>query len=117
MTPKIKYNWFGIASRQGNTIWLNKNLLKYPALHAAILEHEKSHTSGYAWHDFIIDLRNNHLKGLKGQYYRFIIKNPSSWAEFLPLWSYEGQLVINPLVLALYGITLAILGGIGWLLG
>lgn len=114
---KIKYINFGIASRQGNNIYLHKGLLKHPALHAAILEHEKAHTSGYAWHDFIIDVRNNHLKGLKKEYYSFILKNPSSLSEFLPFWVYEGNLIINPLILLLYGLTISFMGVFGWLLG
>lgn len=108
---KIKYNWFGIASRQGDLIYINKHLLKYPILHNKILIHELEHTSGYAWHDFLIDSRNNHLKGLKVDYYKFILKYPSTWIEFIPFWRYENKWVVNPALLLLYGV-LGIIGGL-----
>jgi hypothetical protein len=116
MKQKIKYIPFGIACRQKDIIFINKELIKHPALFAAIIEHERSHTSKYSWHDLLIDIRNNHLKGLKKEYYKFVIKNPSTWIEFLPFWVYDGHITINPLLLLLYGLMVSILGIVGWLL-
>lgn len=116
MTTKIRYLGHGIASRQGDNIFLHKNLKDYPKLHNRILLHESDHTSGFTWNDFIMDLNNSHLKDVKKDYYSFILKNPSSWTEFLPFWSYDGQLIINPTLLLFYGLVLSLGGFITWLL-
>jgi len=113
---EIKYVDFGIGSRINNQIFLNSKLKLYPNLHNAILQHEKAHSSGFNWSDLMIDFKNTHLRGLKLQYYRFILENPSSWSEFLPIWRNQGNWAINPLLLGLYGLIISIIGIIGVLL-
>lgn len=110
----IKTN-YGIASRTGNTIFINKELDKYPNLKQAILTHELSHTSGWSWHDFKIDLTNKHLKEVDGDYYKFILTHPKSWTEFLPINIYKGNISFNLTLIIFYSIFL-ILGGLIWLL-
>lgn len=113
---KIKYINFGIASRQGDTIYLHKSLKEYPNLYKAILEHEKEHSPGFCWHDLRIDIGNKHLKGLKLEYYLFILSNPSTLAEFIPFWIYDGNLSLNPLILLFYGLVIALMGVLAWIL-
>lgn len=109
-------NW-GVACRIGNKIYINKNLEKQDVtLYLAIFEHELTHSSRYSMEDVRLDLNNRHLKNLKGRYYRFILRNPKSWIEFLPFWFYEKRLAINPLILMFYGIFFIIVGGISFLM-
>lgn len=115
MQTKIKSKSWGIASRIGDTIYINKALKNYPSLYKAILNHEKGHTNGFSIKDIGLDLINLHLKGKKLLYYKFILENPKSLAEFSPIWVYNSHLAINPLLLALYGLFMAILGiGLLW---
>jgi len=104
---------YGIACRIRNRIYINKKLKEYPNLYYSILTHEYEHSSGFTKKDFLIDLRNINLKGLKGQYYKFIIKHPSSWLEFFPACFYEGKLIFAPMTTLFWGIGLIILGLIG----
>ena len=104
---------YGIACRINNRIYINKKLKEYPNLYYSILTHEFQHSSNFTKKDFLMDLRNSNLKGLRIQYYKFIIKYPSSWLEFLPALFYEGRLVFAPMTLLFWGITLIILGLIG----
>ena len=114
---KVKETEWGIACRIENTIYINKNLEKQDfMLYLAILNHELQHSSGYSWKDIKLDLRNEHLNGLKGKYYKFILKNPKSLVEFLPFWVYEKHFAINPSMLAIYGIFLILLGVILFLM-
>jgi len=113
---RIKHINLGIASRQGNIIYLNKNLKKYPPLYKKILEHELEHSSGFKLKDFTMDLKNSHLKGLKKSYYKFILKNPSSLIEFSPFWVYDGKLSVNPTIMLLWGLILSMGGLLGWFL-
>jgi len=114
---KLKLVPFGIASRIGDTIYINENLKKYsPSLYQAILDHEKSHSSGFELRDITLDLRNSHLKGNKLKYYGFILKNPGTLIEFVPIYRYDGSFVINPLLLLSYLLLFFIcMGFVSWI--
>jgi len=103
---------FGVACRINNVIYVNEKLRNYPKLMKAILTHEFNHTNGFSWKDIRLDIRNSELRGLKLQYYKFILRNPSSWIEFLPVWKYEGKIVYNLSLLLIYGFFLIIFGGV-----
>jgi len=85
----------GIASRVEDTIYMNKMLDRYPKLKRAILEHENNHTDGFTMKDVLLDIRMDELKGLKSEYYKFILQNPSSWIEFLPIKKYGDVVLFN----------------------
>jgi hypothetical protein len=104
---------YGIACRISNRIYINKKLKEYPNLYYSILTHEYEHSSSFTKKDFLMDLINVNLKGLKIQYYKFIIKHPSSWLEFLPACLYEGKLIFAPMTTLFWGIGLIIFGLIG----
>lgn len=87
--PKIKYIDYGIASRIGNTIYLNKDLKKNKKLHRNLLIHEKKHTNSYLWKDLNMDLNNKELKGLRMDYYKFLFSNPKAWIQYMPIWTYD----------------------------
>lgn len=99
---EVKFVNFGIGSRVGDYIYINKKLLDYPNLFKKILIHEKAHSNGFNRDDLIMDLDNQHLHGIKKEYYSFILKHPSSWTEFLPFGFCEGRFVFNPLILAFW---------------
>lgn len=113
---RIKHINHGIGCRIGETIFLNKKLLKYPRLHNAILKHEKAHTEGarYSSEDLLLDFKGKHLKELKKEYYGFILKHPSSWTEFLPFWVYEGKIAVNPLISGIWVVFLMFCSVIIW---
>lgn len=85
----------GIACRVKDTIYVNKELQHYPELRKVILDHEKNHTESFTMRDIFLDLDIKELKGMKKQYYTFILKNPSSWIEFLPLKKYGNTVLFN----------------------
>jgi len=87
-------NW-GIASRVGDTIYLNKRLNMYPKLKSALISHERSHTDGMTARDFVMDIEIQELKGLKGEYYKFLFTTPTAWAEFFPIKKYEKEWLFN----------------------
>ena len=105
---------YGIACRIKNKIYFNKALKQHPELFKAILSHEKAHSSGFDSQDVLLDFKFDHLRGKKWEYYKFILKNPKSWTEFLPFWFYEGKLTINPVItgiLLLFFAVFVITGG------
>ena len=112
----IKEIDYGIACRINDVIYINKNLHKYIPLYCEIINHELAHSPGFTFNDFLMDLHNKHLKGLKFQYYAFILTHPKALVEFLPCFWYNSKLVFNPTILVLYGITLVLIGGIGLIL-
>jgi hypothetical protein len=96
----------GIACRIGNKIYINKSIKKWsPKLHKAILLHENKHTDGLSMKDIELDLKNSEISDLKREYYSFVLSNPSSWTELLPVFKYDGNWVVNPMILAMWVIT------------
>ena len=97
---KLEYINTGIGNRVGNTIYLNTKLKQFPELHKAILSHEKKHTGRFSWLDIKLDLKNEEITNLKGDYYKFILTTPNSWLNFLPFmkiknsWTYDLGLVL-----------------------
>lgn len=95
MSLKIKKIDYGIAFRIKNTIYLHKDLENYPKLYKNILNHELKHSSGWDLKDFFIDLTNNDLKGLKKEYYKFLLTHPKSLLQFSPVMIINKQLVFD----------------------
>lgn len=103
---RVKFIDWGIACRIGDNIYVNKKLQENMLLCKRIIQHELEHSSGFTMKDITMDLKNSHLKGLKKEYYSFILSNPKSWIEFLPMWKYDGRFVFNPLIMMAWGLTL-----------
>ena len=80
----VKYVNYSIANRFSDRIELNKDLKQYPSLHKAILKHERSHTNKeFSWHDFMLDLKG---AGNRKELFKFIIRRPKTWIQFLPIY-------------------------------
>lgn len=108
MEIKIKEIGYGIASRIGSIVYLNKDLVKYPELRNALIEHELGHSSGYSKKDLFDDLSIKELKGLKKKYYEFILTHPSSWTEYLPAYKYEGKWIISLTSFLIWGFAILV---------
>jgi len=108
MKPTIKYVNHSTGYRIENTIYLNKNLKKYPELHDRILEHELKHSNGWNLKDFQMDFFDNDMRGLKIQYYKFILKHPRTLMVLLPITRVEGYWVFDTNLIIFYSIMLTI---------
>lgn len=104
---------FGIASRVGNIIYINKRLDRNSILKEAIIKHELNHTNGFSKKDFLNDLGIEELRGLKKEYYKFIINNPTTWIEYLPIIYRNKKILIN-LNLSLIWLLLIVTGIISY---
>ena len=87
---------YGIASRSGDVISINRRLKKFPELREAIIDHEMDHSSKYNFDDLTMDAGIHQLEGFKWQYYRFILSNPSTWTELSPICIQDKQIKISP---------------------
>jgi hypothetical protein len=96
---KIKEISYAVGFRIGNNIYLNKELKAYPDLRKAILKHELEHTDGFSWKDIKLDLLGKNLKSVKSEYWKFIIKNPKSLIQFLPLLKINGKWTLDLMML------------------
>jgi hypothetical protein len=108
---QIKLTKWGTACRIGNIIYINEKI-KNP-LYEALLKHELNHSSKFNLKDIKMDLKIIELEGLRGEYYKFILKNPKTWIMFLPFWKYENKWVIDPSILGAWLVGIAF-GGILW---
>lgn len=107
---------YGIANRfPGKRIEYHKKLLqdKYKPLLYEILDHEMSHTdSGYSSHDLWLDVRGFRNKAL---YHSFILRTPSAWVQYSPLYKSEGRWYTDISLIIFWGIMFATMGVLGWL--
>ena len=103
-----KVEW-GLACRVGNNIYLHNQLYKIPLLYKALLKHEKEHTDGYSWKDLKIDLTGQHLKHVRKEYWKFIFRHPKTLVMFLPIWKYDNDFSIDPIMLTFWAIIFFIL--------
>lgn len=113
---EVKYTEYGLASRIGDTIYLNKKLLDKPVLCKAILRHEQAHSSDFEMDDVMLDLRGGFLRDVKKDYYKFIIKNPKTWTQFLPVWIYNKKIVFDPVIFGFWIMCIAMIVVIGIIL-
>lgn len=100
MKYEIKFITHSIGFRVDNTIYLNKNLKKYPELYNKILKHEIEH----------IKQGKNRLKNyshdIKEKFNKeivfFCLKHPFSILHFFPIIIIEKKVTISWLYLYLY---------------
>lgn len=93
---KIIETEYGIASRSGNIISVNRRLNKYPELKEAIIDHEMYHSFNYNFDDLSMEFGIPQLDGFKLQYYKFILTNPSTWTEYSPICIQNKQIKLSP---------------------
>jgi len=112
MTPWIKWTKYGLASTIGNTIYINKKLLKFPGLYQKVLSHEMKHVQGA---DFTLDFK----EPFDLELLVWVIKHPSSWVHYLPVWYFQGKIVWARTMLMLwllaFGIVMLCIGFAKWI--
>lgn len=76
----ISYTDWNIANNIDGDIELNKNLKNYPKLHQAILDHEIRHNET---NSLVVDFGEHKVNNV--ELLKFMIKNPKSLTQFLPI--------------------------------
>lgn len=97
---------YAIAFRIGDKIYLNKNLDNYPNLKKAIMKHEFEHTDGFGLSDILTDLNGKHLKKVKREYYKFLLKEKKAWYQIIPILKVDGKWSLDLITLVLWMIFL-----------
>ena len=104
---KVNVEWIdhSIGFREENTIYLNKNLLKYPNYCERIFYHELNHSKSYNWNDVLMDMvEPNTIENL-----RFCIKHPKGFACLLPIMYFKGHWSFDITTLSFYLLFLFVL--------
>jgi len=105
---QIKYSENVVGCRIGEDIYLNPNLESVPELRAAILEHEKGHTGRFSMKDLFMDIDNKELRGVKFEYWKFILNNPKSLLGFLPVTRIDKEWSIDIPILLIWILAIAV---------
>lgn len=106
--PKIILVDHGLANNFGSHIEINRELMKSPDLYDYVLKHETGHTQKeFSLQDLRHDLNFNLKMVLK--LFLFVIKNPKTWFEFLPIYKREGKLIYDLNMILLYSVGVAFL--------
>jgi len=105
---------YGTGNRVGDIIYINKDLKKYTGLYEAVLAHELKHTGGFKWNDLTLDLVNEDIRGVKGDWIRFLTKHPRAWINFFPVMKLGGEWTFDLSILFVW-IFMIIIFTLGWL--
>lgn len=108
---KLKTSEYVIGCRIGETIYLNPHLKHYPELQRAILKHENRHTERISWTDLKLDLENEEIGRVRGEYYRFLLKHPKTLLSFFPFLKIGGKWTFDLGLLFIWTFA-AIIGGV-----
>jgi len=106
---------YGTGNRVGDTIYINKDLKKYPGLYEAVLAHEMKHTGGFKLKDIKLDLINEDIKDTGDSWSRFIWSHPRAWVNFLPVMKLGNDWAFD-LSISLIWIFMILLFGFVWLI-
>lgn len=101
----VRYSKLGLANFFGDYIEINRNLKDNKKLRDYIIHHELGHKKEFdIAHEFKIDWKIMPLLFL------FIIKNPSTWIDFIPIQFRNRQIIYdtNLLIIYLFIILLAL---------
>lgn len=109
----LKLVWVdtAIGVRRDDTIYLNKNILKYPDYCKKVVDHEIRHTSSYSKHDFLMDCKEATL----WDNFVFSLRHPKGFLAFVPIDKYNNKWYIDYTTLTIYFIVVLILYSISHL--
>lgn len=106
---EIKHIDYGTGNRVGDMIYINKNLKKYPNLYKAVLEHEKKHSGSFGLSDAHLDFRNEDLREHRREWFKFLIKHPRAWVNFLPVMKLGGRWTVDVSILFVWILMVVLL--------
>lgn len=109
---KVDFVNYGTASRIGNTVLFNKDLLKYPAFAKKVIDHEIRHSSTLTKNDIVMDL----TEGDGWDTFQFTLRHPRALTQLVPFGKYKGTWFIDTPMFINYGIILFLIGVIYLLL-
>lgn len=101
---------YGLANNYGKYIEVNRDLLKEPELYEFILAHELEHAKGSA--SFLDVIHDMNLKNIKMilKMLKFVLTNPKTWIDILPIQIRKDKLIYDKPMLFLYTILFSLLG-------
>tara|TARA_Y100000310_G_C20549460_1_gene747287 strand:- start:24 stop:356 length:333 start_codon:yes stop_codon:yes gene_type:complete len=91
---KITLVDYGIANVIDGEIIINRALLKHPKLYDRIIAHEMKHIHGERWVDW--------NDPFDPELFRWVIKTPSSWIQFSPVWIRNRTIIYSRVMLLLW---------------
>ena len=102
---------YGIASRIGKTIIMNKDLLKYKSFCLGVFKHELRHGTKLSKNDILMDsVEGSVLTNLA-----FCFMHPKGFTQFIPFGVYKKKFLIDVNLIVVYLIGFLFIKGFFWL--
>jgi hypothetical protein len=95
---RLEFTNYGLAYKIGNTIFMNRNLLKYPKYCEQVFDHELRHSDTYTKKDFGMDL----VEGDLWENMKFMLRHPGSMTQLIPFGWKRGVFFIDATLLFIY---------------
>ena len=89
----INYTTWGLANNFGSYIEMNRNFLKYPKLHAQVLDHELRHNKDK--NNFWIDLKDAFTTFLPFKIFGFSFLHPQAIRDLSPVVKSNGVYYVD----------------------
>ena len=109
MNTRLHYSKNTVGCSVGGKIFIHPKLYTVPELYHAVVSHEKKHSNGLNAHDIAIDIFNDELKDCKGEFYRFMLRNPRTFLGYLPItkvgryWGFDLQMLVAWIMIIGFG--------------
>jgi len=102
---RIEFVNHGLANIINDRLYVNKLLLLRPDLYRKVLRHEERHIRG----ESSVDWNEKWDKEL----FKFILKHPSTWVQFLPVWIVGRRIVYSKTWMGVWLVLLSCVGMVG----
>jgi hypothetical protein len=103
---KIVFTEDRIASRSGDTIFLNENILRYPEFCRKTMAHELSHSHDYTAKDIMMDLTEPSIFDSL----IFCWHHPKGFYQFIPFEIRDEIIYLDATLLGVYILLIGIIG-------
>lgn len=104
---KVKYSNRGLANFFGDYIEINRKLKNHKRIRDYIMHHELGHSKKFdLGHEFQIDWK------IMPSLIKFVIKNPSTWIDFLPIQRRNKVFIFDLNLILLYLGSIIIFSGL-----
>lgn len=96
----INYSKNTVGCRVSGEVFIHPELYRRPELYHAVVAHEKKHSNNLDLNDVSLDFLNDDLKGVKKEFYKFMLTHPRTLLGYLPVtkigkhWAFDLQIAV-----------------------
>jgi len=97
---KINYSKNTVGCNVDGEVFIHPELYKYGDLYHAVIAHEKKHSKKFEKKDLYLDIFNEELAPVKGDYYKFMLTHTRTFLGWFPVtkigkhWGFDLEMAV-----------------------